>query len=77
MKKEFKMDIQKWRKDFEKASAKSGKANKLYRKMYMKLYKKCGSRGATVGGDNGGETAELASKYFIENLNNKKKNYFN
>ena len=68
MKKEFKMDIKKWRKDFEKASAKSGKANKLYRKMYMKLYKKCGSRGTTVGGDNGGETADLASKYFIDNL---------
>ena len=68
MKKEFKIDIKKWRNDFEKASAKSGKANKLYRKMYMKLYKKCGSRGTTVGGDNGGETADLASKYFIDNL---------
>ena len=68
MKKEFKMDIKKWRKDFEKASTKSGKANKLYRKMYMKLYKKCGSRGTTVGGDNGGETADIASKYFIDNL---------
>tara|TARA_B100000085_G_C18078424_1_gene323936 strand:+ start:12 stop:206 length:195 start_codon:yes stop_codon:yes gene_type:complete len=30
--------------------------------------KQGGSRGTTVGGDNGGETADIASKYFIDNL---------
>ena len=68
MKKEFKMDIKKWQKDFEKASAKSGEANKLYRKLYVKLYKTCGSRGTTTGGDKGRETAVIASKFFIDNL---------
>jgi hypothetical protein len=36
--------------------------------MYVKIYKKCGKRGTTTGGDNGGETAAIASKYFIDNL---------
>jgi len=67
-KKAFKMDLQKWRNKFEKASAKPGASNKLYRKLYIKMYKKCGERGTTVGGDHGKETVDIAVPFFVNAL---------
>lgn len=64
----FKMDLEKWRKKFEKASTKPGASNKLYRKLYTKMYKKCGERGTTNGGDRGKETVEIAVPFFVNAL---------
>ena len=64
----FKMDLEKWRKKFEKASTKPGASNKLYRKLYIKMYKKCGERGTTNGGDRGKETVEIAVPFFVNAL---------
>ena len=64
----FKMDLEKWREKFEKASAKPGASNKLYRKLYTKMYKKCGERGTTIGGDHGKETVEIAVPFFVNAL---------
>ena len=64
----FKMDLEKWREKFEKASTKPGASNKLYRKLYTKMYKKCGERGTTNGGDRGKETVEIAVPFFVNAL---------
>ena len=64
----FKMDLEKWREKFEKASTKPGASNKLYRKLYTKMYKKCGERGTTNGGDRGKETVEIAVPFFVNVL---------
>ncbi len=64
----FKMDLNKWRKKFEKASTKPGASNKLYRKLYTKMYKKCGERGTTIGGDHGKETVDIAVPFFVNAL---------
>ena len=64
----FKMDLEKWREKFEKASTKPGASNKLYRKLYIKMYKKCGERGTTNGGDRGKETVEIAVPFFVNAL---------
>ena len=64
----FKIDLEKWRQKFIKASAKPGVSNKLYRKLYIKMYKKCGSKGATVGGDHGKETVDIAVPFFVNAL---------
>lgn len=64
----FKMDLEKWREKFEKASTKPGASNKLYRKLYTKMYKKCGERGTTNGGDHGKETVEIAVPFFVNAL---------
>ena len=64
----FKMDLEKWREKFEKASTKPGASNKLYRKLYTKMYKKCGERGTTNGGDRGKETVEIAVPFFVSTL---------
>ena len=64
----FKMDLEKWREKFIKASTKPGASNKLYRKLYKKMYKKCGERGTTVGGDHGKETVDIAVPFFVNAL---------
>ena len=64
----FKMDLEKWREKFEKASTKPGASNKLYKKLYTKMYKKCGERGTTNGGDHGKETVEIAVPFFVNAL---------
>mgnify|MGYP001204185598 CR=1 FL=1 len=64
----FKMDLEKWRKKFIKASSKPQASNKLYRKLYVKMYKKCGEKGTTVGGDHGKETVNIAVPFFVNAL---------